>query len=261
MIARYPGNKEKVSRSIAAQFPTFYDDYVEPFVGNGALLWYVHNGASISINDSHPGLIDYYRRLQQGQPLIREIMELKEVSRCPIQREEIFEDMKPHRLTDGLALLYLLRHSFRELVRSGRRGIAKFDDHKAGFRVLTEAKLLQCQGILERATITCGDFRSVVALAPDDSFLFVDPPYYMPCNLSPSTGMYEHTFHKRDHRALCALLRHTKARFLLTVGMSDYERELYRYPGWNYGKIVYRTHNVKGTGASALRYHYVVRNY
>ena len=100
------------------------------------------------------------------------------------------------------------------------------------------AHLRRCSEKLQDVEITCTDFEQIIANAPDNAFLFIDPPYFN----ADQDKFYTHSFTRQDHFRLEHILReHShRLRFLLTYDNSQEVRELYHWSPqmvekeWNY---------------------------
>lgn len=100
------------------------------------------------------------------------------------------------------------------------------------------AHLRRCSRKLQGVEITNEDFAQIIVHAPDDTFLFVDPPYFN----ADQDKFYTHSFTREDHLRLARLLREHSSRlkFLLTYDDSPEVRDLYHWSSqivekeWNY---------------------------
>lgn len=96
---------------------------------------------------------------------------------------------------------------------------------------------------LKQLSVSCSDFKSVIANHPND-FLFLDPPYYLGEDSKMFKGMYPNcnfAIHHNDfeHAAMCELLKNHKGGFLITYNNCETIREMYKdykqvYPEWQY---------------------------
>ena len=85
---------------------------------------------------------------------------------------------------------------------------------------------------LKRLSVSCSDFKSVIANHTDD-FLFLDPPYYLGEDSKMFKGMYPNcnfAIHHNDfeHTTMCELLKNHKGGFLITYNNCDTIREMYK---------------------------------
>ena len=110
--------------------------------------------------------------------------------------------------------------------------------------------LRRCSKKLQGGEITCEDFQQVIEQAPDDAFLFVDPPYFN----ADQDKFYTHSFTLEDHFKLAELLREHSPRlnFLLTYDNSPEARKLYgwasRIPEKEWDYTINRTDDQKKNG-------------
>jgi DNA adenine methylase len=96
---------------------------------------------------------------------------------------------------------------------------------------------------LKRLSVSCSDFKSVIANHPND-FLFLDPPYYLGEDSKMFKGMYPNcnfAIHHNDfeHSVMCDLLKNHKGGFLITYNNCETIREMYKdykqvFPEWQY---------------------------
>jgi DNA adenine methylase len=98
--------------------------------------------------------------------------------------------------------------------------------------------LRKCSAKLQGIEITCSDFEQVIEQAPDDAFLFIDPPYFN----ADQDKFYTHSFNRESHYRLEQVLhQHShRLRFLLTYDNSPEVRRMYHWSTqmldkeWNY---------------------------
>jgi DNA adenine methylase len=110
--------------------------------------------------------------------------------------------------------------------------------------------LRNCSSKLQGVKLTNWDFEKIINEAPDDAFLFIDPPYFN----ADQDKFYNVTFSKDDHFRLAETLKKNSHRFkfLLTYDNSIEIRELYQWAHeildkeWNY--TINRTDDQKKNG-------------
>ena len=73
-ILKWAGGKRQLIPEIIKIIPKKFNKYIEPFLGGGALYFYLANKISV-INDSNPELINLYKEIAKNPSLI--IKELK----------------------------------------------------------------------------------------------------------------------------------------------------------------------------------------
>jgi DNA adenine methylase len=117
--------------------------------------------------------------------------------------------------------------------------------------------ILRTSQKLQDVKLTSLDFEDVIKEAPDNSFLFIDPPYFN----ADQDKFYACFFEKEDHFRLEKILRENSKRikFLMTYDNSPEVRDLYKWAHdmhekeWNY--TINRTDDQKnGTDKKGARY-------
>lgn len=73
-LIKWPGGKGSEISRFASLIPD-YDRYIEPFVGGGAVYFYL-NPEKAAINDISGNLMDFYRLIQEGDGDFKRILEL-----------------------------------------------------------------------------------------------------------------------------------------------------------------------------------------
>jgi len=150
--------------------------YIEPFVGSGAVFFYLQPKWAI-LSDINPELIDLYRAIRYAP---RKVW----AAYCSFGNTKedyhhIRDDYDPQSLIERAArTLYLNRTCFKGMWRHNRDG--HFNVGYGGQErrwVITEEDLVFCASLLRRATLKCQDFQFVIDRTRESDFVFLDPPY------------------------------------------------------------------------------------
>ena len=113
--------------------------------------------------------------------------------------------------------------------------------------------LRRCSRKLQEVQISARDFQAVIEAAPDESFLFIDPPYFN----ADQDKFYTYGFARDDHLRLADILLKNRKRlkFLITYDNSPEVRDLYSWAygiydkEWNY--TINRTDDQRKNGSKA----------
>ena len=73
-LIKWPGGKTNELDRFLSLIPS-YDRYIEPFVGGGALYFYL-NPPKALINDTSRDLMDFYRLVKEQDPEFKRILNL-----------------------------------------------------------------------------------------------------------------------------------------------------------------------------------------
>ncbi len=211
---RYPGGKRRLLNFLIPFIPTtdqIIGKYVEPFVGGGALFFYL-NPSQAFLSDLNSELIDIYRGVRYAPRAVWKVY-------CSFGNDKnsyhkIRDESVATSLIERAArMLYLNRTSFKGMWRHNTNG-----DFNVGYGgqerrwVITEETLLLTSKALKSANLKCTDFETVIDSCEAGDFLFLDPPY-RPGNKEQIHAHYVgQQFSFADHQRLASVLSRAKKR-------------------------------------------------
>lgn len=279
-ILKYRGGKAGEISRFLSHIPHDFDRYIEPFFGGGALFFYLEPRQAL-INDTNSKLMAFYRQLRDDYPLMRKQLDaLQEIyesnqeefrklknsypdQRIPNANEELYYRMRhlynypDGGLSEGVLYFFINKTAYSGMIRHNRRG-----EYNVPFgRYASFNTRLITQGhsdLLQRAELFNLDYREIFAMAKEDDFLFLDPPY--DCvfndygNLEKSSG-----FDEAAQRRLAADFKELPCRALMIIGKTPLTQELYgSFAVDEYAKSY--TVNIKNRFNSD-NVHMIVKNY
>ena len=174
--------------------------YVEPFIGGGAVFFFVNEKFSFdacTICDANEELILVYRVIKHSVPeLIRVLggIEAEYLSKREDERECMyyavrdafnrnkprftFDTFQPAWVERAAQTLFLNRTCFNGLFRMNRKGEfnVPFGKYKNP-RILHEENLTDVAALLKNTHIILGDFTSCRPCVDERTFVYFDPPY------------------------------------------------------------------------------------
>jgi DNA adenine methylase len=238
---KWAGGKGQLIRDIAQRLPEGLRDgtikeYVEPFVGGGAVFFFVaQNFPSLQrcvLLDANPDLINCYLAVRNSPDgLIAELDALKEdfLARKGTKRKEFYVSIraqfnreKTHEWTAATAakLIFLNRTCFNGLYRVNKKGMfnVPFGDY-ANPRICDAENLRRVSALLKKAKIHCADFEAAAKYIDRRGFVYLDPPYRPISRTSSFTSYAKSSFSDADQQRLalfCRRIDKRGARFLLS---------------------------------------------
>ena len=266
---RYAGGKF-YARKLILDHLTDHTSYIEPFAG-GASIFFAKGKVSLNwLNDIDHGLINVYSVIRDCPNDLIEFLTRRplEKSRVPVKlvNQVALGDMLPaskelHRFfkmefqpKDGLEKagrwFYLNRTSYS--------GIMNYQNMYFGYgdKFSMQPKnwprnILRTSEKLQKVKLTSLDFEKVIDKAPDDSLVFIDPPYFN----ADQDKFYNCFFAKEDHFRLekCLKRNAKRLRLFITYDNTPEIRELYSWmpemhdQEWNY--CIQRTDDQKNRSA------------
>ncbi|MBQ6322640.1 MAG: DNA adenine methylase [Lachnospiraceae bacterium] len=114
-LIKWPGGKSSEIRQFLSLIPD-YDRYIEPFVGGGALYFYLRPQSAI-INDISENLMEFYRLVKENDPELHRILDLQ----C--RSFDALKNQCRHRFADLMNLYLLIDFADREKLDISRLGI------------------------------------------------------------------------------------------------------------------------------------------
>lgn len=232
---RWAGGKRKLAGFIANSFPTKLDyssaHYYEPFLGGGALAFYIGQkespfyipGSRIHLSDTNPDLISAYQVLRD-EPLTL----MKHLAKLGKQTDrEAFEKVRASRPTAKIEIaarfIYLNKTCFNGLWRVNSKGEFNVPWGKLqNPRIFDESILMANSLRLRGARIAKRDFLSQLEPARKGDLVYLDPPY-IPLSSSSSFSKYSKLdFDISNHEELASCIKSlTKRGVFVVLSNSD----------------------------------------
>ena len=194
---KWVGGKTQLIESIHKILPDNFASqknvtYIEPFVGGGALLFWIlqqyPNITNAVINDINPDLITAYKTIKNTpselvkflQMIQEEYLPLDEKKRKEyfLNKRDRFNAKKLDYVENTALFIFLNRTCFNGLYRVNSKGL-----FNVPFGRYTHPKICDSQTIfadseiLKKVEILTGDFEETLKYATPNSLFYFDPPY------------------------------------------------------------------------------------
>jgi DNA adenine methylase len=237
---KWAGGKRQLIETIRDSLPCDFAvrkkfDYVEPFVGGGAVLfWMLENHANIRkaiINDINADLINAYRVVKQHpKNLIRLLKRLRDEynmfkntddrKKYYLEKRDEFNLRVSNEIVSACLLLFLNRTCYNGLYRVN--GNNEFNVPFGRYKnpgICDAGSINVCSALLQRVTLLNGDFSATLKYAGKNSFYYLDPPYKPVSKTSSFTSYAAGNFDDKEQERLagfCRKLHTMNARWLLS---------------------------------------------
>lgn len=197
---KWAGGKSQLIAEIEKRFPFRSDDrftYVEPFVGGGAVLFWVLNNfpkiEKVVINDVNPDLVrtyeviknspeDLVKRLTPWEKQYHKLTDDPETKRDFYYRKRKQFNRRPSNdpVTQAALMIFLNKAGFNGLYRVNRSN--GFNVPMGSYRkplICNRENLRAASKALKKVVVLNGDFEDTLshAGAGDSTFFYFDPPY------------------------------------------------------------------------------------
>ncbi|MDY6993604.1 MAG: DNA adenine methylase [Pseudomonadota bacterium] len=186
-FVKWAGGKTQLIAQFKPLFPKIFNHYFEPFVGGGAVFFYVmqqFKPQKIMISDINAELINTYKIIRDDhEPLIQALKQHQHHHQAKGKAYYLtIRALHPHELSPlerAARMIYLNKTCFNGLYRVNAKG--QFNVPMGAYKnpdIVQEAKLNCIAQLLQSVTIKELSFEHVVELAKKDDFIYFDPPYY-----------------------------------------------------------------------------------
>lgn len=180
--------------------------YIEPFVGSGAILfWVLNNYPNLKkavINDINEDLINTYKIIaSQPKELISILQSLQndyhgfdgkeeQKKEYYYQKREQYNTRNTEKSTQAALFIFLNRTCFNGLYRVNRNN--GYNVPMGSYKkptICDDANILAVSEALQKVAFLCGDFEQTLEYANKNSIFYFDPPY-KPLNETSSFNSY-----------------------------------------------------------------------
>lgn len=236
-FVKWAGGKRQLIPQIRERMPEKYNDYYEPFVGGGAVIFDLLP-ANALINDINKALINTYRTICNESDAF-----LKEVNRLDNDmwedgkkyyysiREHYNDKLMRSEYDVELAALFVFinKHCFNGLYRVNGKGLFNVPYNNSRRGSVDEDVIIATSEYLRGVTIIDGDFEQACKNAKKGDFVFIDSPY-APLNPTSFESYTKEGFDIESHKRLAKLYDELTARgcyCMLTNHNTELINELY----------------------------------
>lgn len=261
-FVKWAGGKTQILAKLKELMPKQYNDYYEPFVGGGALLFSLTPNVAY-INDTNDELVAAYRSLKnrkQAQLMIDELIKHEQNHSEQYYLEIRAMDRQDDYVSSpdyikAARLIYLNKACFNGLYRVNSQGYFNVPSgKKEKVNAFDRKSIKEIQRYFMDASINVSstDFELAVATAKAGDFVYFDPPYDVYPNTLGFVDYSKNGFGKEEQARLAKVFHKLSKKGVLVMlsnHNTPYINELYK--GYNIHVIKARrmiNSNAKGRG-------------
>lgn len=256
-LVKWSGGKMDEIKMFEKYIPENYNIYIEPFIGGGAVYFYLNPSKAV-ISDVHTELISLYKCIGDGKGQdIHEFME-----NTPNNEETYYNVRDVMVMNDELDIAkrfyYQRKTCFRGMLRYNKDN--KFNIPFGRYKTINYGELInkEYETLLNRTEIYNEKFEVIFdKYDNENNFMFLDPPYD-----SEFTDYGYCKFDKEEQRKLATLFKKTKIKCLMIIGKTKFIEEL--YDGYIVGeydkKYKFKLYNNR-VGDEINTKHLIIKNY
>jgi DNA adenine methylase len=217
-FVKWAGGKGQLLSQFEPYLPASFGRYIEPFVGGGAVFFYLYNrgrlrGKEIVLMDDLEELINCYRVIQSQVEELISVLRTHEPHR--LDKAYYYQVRAWDRSPDYAALsdveraarfIFLNRTCYNGLYRVNRRG--EFNVPFGRYRnptICDAGNLRAVSKALQGVRLLADDFTHSLEFAKRGTFVYLDPPYHPLSDTANFTSYTSNSFGVEDQKRLAKL--------------------------------------------------------
>ena len=210
---KWAGGKTQLLEQFKKFFPKEFNGYLEPFVGSGAVFFYikqVYNPDYVILSDNNEELINAYEVVRDN---VDELIDILTQHKTRHSKEYYYEirDLNPkvlNKIEKAGRFIYLNKTCFNGLYRVNSKG--KFNVPFGRYKnpsIVNDTKLKKASELLQNVELKVIPFEKIAEYAEEHDFLYFDPPYYPLSKTSNFTSYTSDSFTEEDQKRLAETYR------------------------------------------------------
>jgi DNA adenine methylase len=205
----------EIEKSLPFEITNKKFTYVEPFVGSGAILfWMLDNFPKLEkavINDINADLINAYRIIASKPKELISILQIlqneyhsldgkeEEKKEYYYKKRELYNTRKEEQSGQAALFIFLNRTCFNGLYRVNKSNgyNVPIGSYKKP-TICDDQNILAVSNVLQKVEILCGDYEETLKEATSNSFFYFDPPYKPLSNTSSFNSYAKDEFNDEE---------------------------------------------------------------
>ncbi len=252
-IIRWAGGKSWLTRSIDEYLPSDFNNYFEPFLGGGAMYFYLKSNNKILgnsyLSDINRNLINAYKQVKSNlEPLIQELDK-------HVNSKDYYYDIRStifnNKIENASKFLYLNRTSFNGIYRENLKGEYNVP---YGFKIYKELfdfeNLAKASKLLKGTYLSVSDFKPRLNKPSDSDLVFIDPPYTVAHSKNGFIKYNQKIFKWEDQKDLNRTIDTLTKRGVFVILTNAFHESISKLYSSNLNQIeISRSSQVGGIGA------------
>jgi DNA adenine methylase len=233
---KWAGGKGQLLNQYAGFFPhtSTYNNYIEPFLGGGAVFFYLKPKKAI-LNDLNSELIEVYKIIKNdAESLITQLEKYRNQhgKEFFLGLREKYNKNLLSKIERAATFIYLNKAGFNGLHRVNSKGEfnVPFGDG-LNPSIFDEENIRLVSKQLRNVKLLSGSFEFVLKYSKTGDFVYFDPPYYPLNRTSNFTSYTKDDFLEHEQEALARIFKelHKKGcKVMLSNSDTEFVRKLYK---------------------------------
>lgn len=262
-FVKWVGGKKQLFEKIKERLPETFNNYYEPFIGGGAILFSLQP-TNAHINDINKELINTYQQIKDNTEELITLIHSLDSEECnnvyyKFIREKYNEKIKTNTLDVECAayFIYLNKHCFNGIYRVNNKGLFNVPKNtKISGSSIRDDNIRNISEYLQTVSISNMDFEEFCKDIKQNDFVYIDSPY-----ISTFDSYTKDNFSLEDHQRLARLFKELDsigAYLMLSNSNVPMVYELYK--DYNI-EIVNVSRSINRIGSERRGQEVIIRNY
>ena len=238
LFLKWAGGKLQLIEQFKNHFPHKFRNYYEPFIGSGAVFFYVQSKLKpnkVILSDTNEELINCFLIVRDKPSELVELLlnHRKKHSKEYYYAVRSIESNRLDSVNRAARLIYLNKTCFNGLYRVNSKGQfnVPFGDYESP-SIFDKNTLFRASQLLQGVDLQVMAFEKVLDFAGKDDFIYFDPPYIPLSKTSSFTRYSKSDFSMKEQKQLSEVFERLDSRgCFVMLSNSDHvlTRELYRH--------------------------------
>jgi DNA adenine methylase len=194
---KWAGGKRWLIENYPDIFPKTFDRYIEPFLGGGAVFFYLKPKKAI-LSDINKDLIETYITIRDDYQSVEKELFFHQVNHCKRYYYEMRKKRLRAKVSKAAKFIYLNRTCFNGLYRVNLKGEFNVPIGTKDSVILPTDDFEKVSKLLNRVSLKISDFEKIISRASKGDFVFIDPPYTVKHNNNNFRKYNERIFSWQD---------------------------------------------------------------
>lgn len=249
---KWAGGKRWFVANYSHILPNNFNRYIEPFLGSGAVFFYLQPKQAI-LGDANLDLINTYQAIKENWRLVYRYLRVHHRNHCNKYYYQIRSSNFRSMESRAARFIYLNRTCWNGLYRVNLDGIFNVPIGTKSSVLFEDDNFEEISRLLRCAKLYMKDFEFLIDKANDGDLIFVDPPYTVRHNHNAFIKYNEKLFSWCDQERLFYALKRAQNRGAYIVGTNAYHKCVRDLYGDTFGSMAAKRNSPISSKASTRK--------
>ena len=219
---KWAGGKQRALPSLARFFPQSFEHYYEPFLGGGAVFFFLRERRFPAfLSDTNAELINTYQTVKSQVDELIEMLKVHQQNYLPDPKAyycRVVAENPAGEVERAARFIFLNKTCYNGLYRVNNAGqfTVPFGRHKNP-RICDAERLVAASKALDGAELKVADYSEALRNCAEGDLIYIDPPFVPESRTAYFTKYTSKGFTSDDQKRLAGLFRQLDAKGCIVV--------------------------------------------